>query len=945
MTSQKIKFYKFNSSSTSAEKITTAKATEGAVIYLVDARELWIGGSTPKLVIKGANDVTFANNVLTLTHYDNTGAATTQTLDFSDVASASQTMTVFQQIYTKMGLTGNNHDTIDYSETNYLSDLGTTGHPDKNLVNADKALDAAIHNNTTMAADSAAVYDTEHLSSTWTTVVNANEIEAGDAVTADVEKLDKKVAGLADEVIANEQVTQEAFTTVANSVGLEQDMSLDLSNDTTGIIQDDTNVKAALQDLANAISTNQLDVQVDGATIVSNHIANINTEDTYNASTNKLATKATVTNAINALDVNEYEQASVNVNTTNHTSTLKIKGIKEVGGKIAAATTTPTSDVAIDGEYDATDNKIATKSTVTNAINNLNVNTDKGAASISGSTITINAVQQENGLIKDGTSTTINLDGTYDATDNKIATKSTVTSAIEALNTTNDVQAVDYTAATSSTGAKLTFKGVSETDGVIAQGTGTTELQFAKVATTGAASDVSYTNTTSGMTATDVQAAIDELDGRVDSLVGGMRYNGNINSATATLNTTTRDIRPGDIYLASGAFTIGETSVEAGDMIVYKGAKSSSAVPLDNNNCTIIERETDTMVTAGDTLTDDYIVFGSGNKEVSVTSTVDSDNYQVSAATLKDAITKANSALQSISHGTDGTYVTTTVGSKDSNNRQTVGVEVTQSTVTYTAKDGDTPANLTATNGLLNESAITPIKNYVDAKVGTAIQSVDASAAEKDKSVTQSDYATVKVSATTDANNNVTLDSAVGLPIQAVSASDPSSAKGLAEASDVKSYVDGVVNGLDVTEYAQASVTAANGGTTITVKGIKEENGEIGASTNSADTPILADGEYNDSTNKLATQSTVTNAINNLNANPTSDDAAVAKVQVVETNGVITDVVVTNNAAGVSYTASTASTQPGLSATTSTGAVTGADIATIKSYIDDKSEMCWEAYE
>lgn len=940
MTSQKIKFYKFNNSTgSSATKIATAKATEGAVIYLVDVRELWIGGSTPKLVIKGANDVTFDNNVLTLTHYDNAGAATTQTLDFSDVASASSTMAVFEQIYTKMGLTGESHSTLDYTGTNYLTSA-------TNLVDADKALDTAIHTNTHKSAATGAVYDTEHLSSTWTDVVTDNTIAAGDTLDSDIDKLDTKVAGLADEIIANEQVTQEAFTTVANSVGLESDMTLDLRDASeTGAIHNDTDVKSALIHLDNAISTNQLDVQVDGNSILSNHVANINTEDTYDASTNKLATKATVTNAINALDVNEYEQASVNVNTTNHTSTLKIKGIKEVDGKIAAATTTPTSDVAIDGEYDATDNKIATKSTVTNAINALDVTTDKGTASISGSTITINAVQQENGLIKDGGSTTINLDGTYDATDNKIATESTVTTAIEALDATN-IQGVDYTAATSSTGAKLTFKGVSETDGKIAQGTGATELQFAKVATTGAAADVSYTNSTSGMTATDVQAAIDELDGRVDSLVGGMRYNGDIDSASATVNTTTGDVRPGDIYLAKGAFTIGSTSVEAGDMIVYKGTTSKSDVALTASNCTIIERETDTMVTAGDTLADDYIVFGNGTKEVTTTSTVDSANYTVSAATLKDAITKANSALQSISHGTDGTYVTTTVGSKDSNNDQTVGVEVAQSTVTYTAKDGDTPANLTATNGLLNESAITPIKNYVDAKVGTAIQSVDGSATEKGKNVTQSDYAAVKVTATTDANNNVTLDSAVGLTIQAVSTSDPSSAKGLAEASDVKSYVDGVVDGLDVTEYAQASVTAANGGTTITVKGIKEENGKIDASTSSADTTILADGEYNASNNKLATQSTVTTAISGLDADITSDDAAVATVKVVETDGKITDVVVTNVSAGVSYTASDASTQPGLTATNTNGAVTGGDIAAIKSYVDDKVQnACWEEYE
>lgn len=835
MTNQSIKFYKFNNSAESAAKVTSAKAVEGAVIYLVDVRELWIGGSTPKLVIKGANDVTFNNNVLTITHYDNAGTATTQSLNFSDVASASQTMAVFQQIYTKMGLTGDSHDTIDYTGTNYLTSATS-------LVAGDKALDAAIHDNTHKAAATGAVYDTEHLSSTWTTVVNNNEIEAGDTLDEDIDKLDKKVARLADEVIANEQVTQEAFTAVANSVGLEQDMSLDLSTDQSGIITNDTSVKNALLDLADYVTTEAGkvdDVRINDTTIVSDKIANI----------------------------------------------------------------------AVDGTYNATDNKIATESTVTNAINNLDVNTDKGAGSISGSTITINAVQQENGLIKNGGSTTINLDGTYNASTNKLATQDTVKNAIDEIagaglavdnagvitattqetdNDTTNVATTEFVhnvvetlngSATIASVANnvVTIKtGVTEADGVISNDTGT-DIVLEEVAVTGAAADVSIVDVLSKITATNVEDALTELATNIENLVGGMRYNGDISSATATLNTSTNDIRPGDIYLANGAFSIGSTSVEAGDMIVYKGTKSTSTVALDNTNCTIIEKETDTMVTAGDTLADDYIVFGNGNKEVTTTSTVDSANYTVSAATLKDAIEKANSALQSISKGTDGTYVTTTIGTKDSNNNQTVAVSVKQATVTYTPSAGTADPDLsvaTGNEGILTDSAITPIKGYIDDKVSN------------------------------------------------------------------------VVSDLDVSDYAQATVdTATAGQTSITIKGIKEVDGLIGASASAQDTTIVADGTYDASTNKLATQSTVTNAINLLDADKTSDDDAVATVQVVEADGKITDVVVTNVSAGVNYTASTASTNPDLTASTATGAVTGADIAKIKSYVDDKANLCWEEYD
>lgn len=74
-------------------------------------------------------------------------------------------------------------------------------------------------------------------------------------------------------------------------------------------------------------------------------------------------------------------------------------------------------------------------------------------------------------------------------------------------------------------------------------------------------------------------------------------------------------------------------------------------------------------------------------------------------------------------------------------------------------------------------------------------------------------------------------------------------------------------------------------------------------------------------------------AIAGLDADITSDDAAVATVKVVEVDGKITDVVVTNVSAGVSAAGNAGART--LSATTNTGAVTGADIATIKEYVDN----------
>lgn len=79
------------------------------------------------------------------------------------------------------------------------------------------------------------------------------------------------------------------------------------------------------------------------------------------------------------------------------------------------------------------------------------------------------------------------------------------------LSATN-VQSVDLTAASGNNGAKLTFKGTSESNGIIEQGTGTAELQFAKVATTGDYGDLSnkVTDITYDSTSKKIQLKVGE---------------------------------------------------------------------------------------------------------------------------------------------------------------------------------------------------------------------------------------------------------------------------------------------------------------------------------------------------------------------------------------------------------------------------------------------------
>lgn len=878
MTSQSIKFYKLNSNSS---KLEGAKTVEGAIIYVVDARELWIGGSTPKLVIKGANDVTFANNVLTLTHYNNAGVANTQTLDFSDVASASSMMHVFKQIYTKMGLTGQNHDTLDYTGTNYLTSA-------TNLVDADKALDTAIYGGTHKAAATGAEYDTQHLSQTWTTVVTNNTIKADETLDADIDKLDKKVAGLADEVIANEQVTQEAFSAVANSVGLESDMSLDLSAATLKVIKDDKSVKEALIDLDDYVATQAGkvdDVKINDTTIVSEKIANIAVQGTYDASTNKIATEDTVKGAINALDVA----------------------------------------------------------------------TDTGAASVSGSAITIKAVQQENGLIKDGGTTTINLDGTYNEETNKIATQNTVKSAIDAIagaglavdnagvitattketsdKTTNVattefvhnvVETLDGSATIASkSGNVVTIKtGVTEADGIISNATGT-DIVLKEVAVTGAASDVEYDNSHSEMSAENVQAAIDALDARLVSLEGDFNVVVSTNAANTPQGVKWMDgsteitgtLQPGadtyhDIYLVPAGGSEGSNTYKE-----YITTRSGSAGSY-----------TYTWEKLGD-IAVDLTGYVKSVKVNGKTYTVDTDSTNI---TLTDVITAINGENAIASGNTDFVKVTATTTKTEAD-----GTNITALSTTAKVQ---AVASAGASNQGLAEAS--DVKAYVDGE----IQKLDVNEYQQ-ASVdvdTTNKVSTLRIKGIKETDGKIAAAETTPTTDVAIDGEYNATSNKIA----TQSTVSGIVEGLDVDDYAQATIdTATAGQTSITIKGIKEVDGEIGASASAQDTTIVADGTYNETDNKLATQSTVTNAINTLDADVTSQQAAVATVEVVETDGKVTAVNVANVSAGVSYTASTASSAPNLTASTGTGAVTGADIATIKSYVDDKSAMCWEEYE
>lgn len=268
-------------------------------------------------------------------------------------------------------------------------------------------------------------------------------------------------------------------------------------------------------------------------------------------------TPESITNAINALDVNGYAQADIYTNQPTgseqpSSSTLTICGIKEVDGQIS-----------IDGGQ------------------NLN----------------------------------IAIDGVYNENTNKIATKSTVTTAINGLNTTETIQAVTTAQAEdNNANTVLTFKGVKEENGKILQGDGATTLTVGdaklKIKIGSAeAFDVFSANAQSDSTiqldgfvfrkgdndvisvitptaVSERNRLVTEKD--VANLAGAMHYRGSI----ASNDEWPKSVEAGDVYIATGDFIHRNTTssiddnISIGDMIVFN-SKSLDDYNVIQSNITL----------------------------------------------------------------------------------------------------------------------------------------------------------------------------------------------------------------------------------------------------------------------------------------------------------------------------------------------------------------------
>lgn len=211
-------------------------------------------------------------------------------------------------------------------------------------------------------------------------------------------------------------------------------------------------------------------------------------------------------------------------------------------------------------------------------------------------------------------------------------------------------------------------------------------------------------------------------------------------------------------------------------------------------------------------------------------------------------------------------------------------IDVSSLVDTYTAKAG---SGLTLNDHEfgIDTSVIATAQSVTN--VSSAVSSLSEAAVQSASAAVESNY--VKATVSKSGTALTVGATATVQPIATASAEISAPKKGLAEASDVKTYVDA--------EVAKAKQAGADASAKV-------------------DTAIAA-----------------------LNTTITSDDAAVAKVKVVEKGGKITDVVVSNVGAEVVHTAAAEGTEANLTATTATGAVIGSDIAKIKSYVDEKSTI------
>lgn len=249
-----------------AAAITASSTTQGVIVFDKKNKVICVDGD-----VYGGNiqDVNYDqdNNQLVITKAD----GTQQTLDFSDVASASSTMAVFGQLRDTIGVTDAvQHVQGHYTNTNYLQGAQT-------LIDADKILDTQIHTvqghvqgvqgavEAVQGHVEAVQGNLEVLQGVLKPIAytgKAEDVEIDPVSYGGVtlqglngntaENVQDALEGMLQGVIDKEQVTEAAFEAIQGAVGLNGNLEF-VPHTGAHYIQGAANVDEALTALDNAV--------------------------------------------------------------------------------------------------------------------------------------------------------------------------------------------------------------------------------------------------------------------------------------------------------------------------------------------------------------------------------------------------------------------------------------------------------------------------------------------------------------------------------------------------------------------------------------------------------------------------------------------------------------------------------------------------------------------
>lgn len=173
-----------------------------------------------------------------------------------------------------------------------------------------------------------------------------------------------------------------------------------------------------------------------------------------------------------------------------------------------------------------------------------------------------------------------------------------ITTGTKIATITIDEESTDVYAPAGGGGSTVSWNEIQQSGTKIAEITidGTTYDVYAPNVSVSAA-DVSYNNTTSGLTATDAQEAIDELDAGIDTISGTVSGHtadiGNLQSAVASKTDQSMIAPVETVATASQAYAIGEQFILNGTLYTATAAITAGGTITIDGNCSASDTVTE----------------------------------------------------------------------------------------------------------------------------------------------------------------------------------------------------------------------------------------------------------------------------------------------------------------------------------------------------------------